>query len=58
MKMLIYFVLLVALWITFILAYNEIYPWVSFPLLLWFITINSVVTVKLLIDLHSTRGKL
>ena len=53
MKMLLYFVLLLVLWIAFIPAMNDLQTAPS-SLRIWFVVINSVVSIKLLVDVHTT----
>lgn len=55
MKHLLYFVLLVFLWITFIPAFNSLTE-APAELRIWFVAINVVVTIKLIVDIHTTMG--
>jgi hypothetical protein len=57
MRAVLYFVLLVGLWVTFIPAMNVIEQAPN-ELFIWFIMINIVVSVKLLIDLHTQGWRL
>lgn len=54
MKLLLYFVLLVVLWVSFIPAMNSLTQ-APTELRIWFVVINAVVTTKLIVDIHTSQ---